>query len=190
VKRLGPASANTWQVADTHADLVRRPVPSRPGSVAALPKPITIDLGRTGMVVIDTQNNFCHRDGWLAAIGAGVIPARRPIAPLAALLPRPRAAGVPVIWVKWGNPTGPVEPVAGIAACLRADRTGPGTGRSAGPHRHAGAAGRQRSAAIVKALVPPDGDIHVAKHRMSGFWTRHSTPFAVTCGWTTCCSTA
>ena len=38
------------------------------------------------MIVVDMQNDFCHRDGWLASIGVDVAPARAPIAPLARLL--------------------------------------------------------------------------------------------------------
>ncbi len=37
-----------------------------------------------------------HPQGWLASIGVDVTPARAPIAPLQALLPRLRASGVPV----------------------------------------------------------------------------------------------
>ena len=53
-------------------------------------------------------------------------PARAPIAPLAALLPRLRAAGVPVIWVNWG--TRPDRLNLSPALLHVYDPTGAGTG--------------------------------------------------------------
>jgi hypothetical protein len=101
--RLGPSPRNDWGVSEDHAALVRTPRPSQPLRLQAAPKSITLDLARTGVVVIDMQNDFCHPAGWLALIGVDIAPARAPIGPLAALLPRLRAAGVPVIWVNWGT---------------------------------------------------------------------------------------
>jgi hypothetical protein len=103
MRSLGPSPANAWRVSEDAADLVRPAVPSRPLALAAEPKRIVIDLSRSGIVVIDMQNDFCHPDGWLASIGVDVAPARAPIAPLAALLPRLRAADMPVIWLNWGT---------------------------------------------------------------------------------------
>ncbi len=100
---LGPSPGNSWRVSETHADLVRAQVPVRPLPLDALPKPVTIDLARTGIIVIDMQDDFCHSDGWLASLGVDISQARAPIAPLVAVLPRLRAAGVPVIWVNWGT---------------------------------------------------------------------------------------
>jgi len=84
---LGPSAANGWRVSNSKADLVRAAVPPRAVSLPAMPKPITIDLARSAMIVVDMQNDFCHPDGWLAGIGVDIAPARAPIAPLAAQLP-------------------------------------------------------------------------------------------------------
>jgi nicotinamidase-related amidase len=167
---LGPSPRNRWRVSETEADLVRAPVSSRPLSLEALPKPVTIDLSAAGMIVIDMQNDFCHQDGWLASIGVDVLPARTPIQPLAALLPSLRAADVPVIWVNWGTRPDRLN----LSPALRHvyDPTGRGTGlgdkleRTGFPVLQVGS----WSARIVDELPPADGDIHVAKHRMSGFW--------------------
>jgi len=167
---LGPSPRNAWQVSEAHADLVRAPLRSRPLTVAAAPKPITIDVGRTGMVVIDMQNDFCHADGWLASIGVDVAPARRPIAPLNALLPRLRAAAVPVIWVNWGTRPDRLN----LSPALRHVYDPAGRGQGLGDRLpRTGSAVLQAgswSARIVDELAPSEGDIHVAKHRMSGFW--------------------
>src|ERR1700692_1952189 len=100
---LGTASANQWHVSAGHADLVRVPAEPRPIAVDTGSRIVTFDLARTAIIVIDMQNDFCHPDGWLAHIGVDVAPARRPIAALTRLLPLLRRAGVPVIWLNWGN---------------------------------------------------------------------------------------
>jgi nicotinamidase-related amidase len=167
---LGASPRNAWTVSAEYAELVRTPLPNRPLALPAVPKPIAIDLARTGMVVIDMQNDFCHADGWLASIGVAIEAARAPIAPLAALLPRLRAAGVPVIWVNWG--TRPDRLNLSPALLHVYDPSGAGTGlgdrlvRTGSAVLQAGS----WSAQIVDELAPPDGDVHVAKHRMSGFW--------------------
>ena len=104
---LGTASRNNWRVSEVHADLVRAPIRSRPLLLAARPKPVTIDLARTGIIVVDMQNDFCHQHSWLASVGVDIAPARTPIAPLAALPPVSRAIGLLIIWVNWGTRTGP-----------------------------------------------------------------------------------
>jgi nicotinamidase-related amidase len=167
MRPLGPSSRNAWRVSETQADLVRAPLRSRPLSLVALPKHICIDLSRTGIVVIDMQNDFCHPDRWLASIGVDIAPAR---APIAALLPALRAADVPVIWVNWGTRADRLN----LSPALRHvyDPAGHGQGLGdalAGTGAHVLQAGSV-SARIVDELIPPPGDIHVEKHRMSGFW--------------------
>src|SRR6516165_7094003 len=60
---LGPNERNTWNVSNVHADLVRSPRQAMPALLKAEPKDCTIDLARTAMIVIDMQNDFCHREG-------------------------------------------------------------------------------------------------------------------------------
>jgi nicotinamidase-related amidase len=170
MRPLGPSAANTWRVSADAADLVRPAVAARPLALAAEPKRVTIDLVRSGIVVIDMQNDFCHPDGWLASIGVDVAPARAPIAPLAALLPRLRGAGVPVIWVNWGTRPDRLN----LSPALRHvyDPAGRGVGLGDPSPRTEGHVLREGSwsAAIVDELEQAPGDIHVKKHRMSGFW--------------------
>jgi nicotinamidase-related amidase len=161
---------NSWRVSASHADLVRAPVTPRALPLAASPKPVTIDLARTGVIVIDMQNDFCHRDGWLASIGVDVAPARAPIAPLNLLLPRLRQADVPVIWVNWGTRPDRLNLSPALRHVYDPTGNGPGLGdkleKTGSPVLQAGS----WSAGIVDELTPPETDIHVAKHRMSGFW--------------------
>ena len=100
---LGSSRRNQWTVSARGASFVRPPLPSRPVHIPASPKPLTLDIARTAAVVIDMQNDFCTEGGWLHGIGVDVAPTHRAVAGLAAALPSLRAAGIPVIWLDWGN---------------------------------------------------------------------------------------
>jgi hypothetical protein len=101
--RLGPNTVNSWLVGPAAVDLRRPARPEAAVTVPALPRRLTVDLARSAIVVVDMQNDFCHPDGWLAGIGVDISGARAPIPVLAELLPALRAAGVPVVWLNWGN---------------------------------------------------------------------------------------
>ncbi len=174
---LGPPR-NAWRVGERGVDAVRALRPARPLELAAAPKPIVIDAARTAMVVIDMQNDFCTPGGWLSSIGVDVGAARTPIEPLRALLPALRAAGVPVIWVNWGNR----PDRANLSPALLHVYNGSGRGVGLGDPLPASADGDPRAAgspvlqkdswaaAVVDALPADPRDLHVDKYRMSGFW--------------------
>ena len=167
---LGSAAGNRWRVSRTHADLVR---PAHTPVIARLdaePKPVTLDLARTAMVVIDMQNDFCHPQGWLASIGVDVTPARASIAPLQALLPRLRASGVPVLWVNWGNRPDRLNLSPALLHVYNPDGRSIGLGDPLPGH---GAPVLQKdswAAEVVQELQPEAADIRIDKYRMSGFW--------------------
>ena len=167
---LGSSPRNQWRVSEAKVDLVRAPVPPRPLSLKAAPQDLTIDLARTAIVVIDMQNDFCHPDGWLASIGVDVAPARSPIAPLRALLPRLRAADVPVLWINWGNRPDLLNLSPSLLHVYKPAGVGVGLGdplaSNGAPVLEAGS----WAAAVVDELPAAPGDIQVDKYRMSGFW--------------------
>jgi nicotinamidase-related amidase len=114
------------------------------------------------------QNDFCHPQGWLASIGVDVTPARAPIAPLQALLPQLRAAGVPVLWVNWGNRQDRLNLSPSLHHVYQPHGVGCGLGDAlpnGAPVLQAGS----WAAAVVDELAPLAGDIRVDKYRMSGF---------------------
>jgi nicotinamidase-related amidase len=167
---LGPSDRNAWRVSDAAADLVRAARPARPATLEAEPKPCTIDLARTATIVIDMQNDFCHPEGWLASIGVDVAPARTPIAPLATLLPALRRAGVPIVWVNWGNRPDRLNLSPALLHVYNPSGRGCGLGD---PLAKDGARVLEKdswSAAVVDELAPQPGDVRVDKYRMSGFW--------------------
>lgn len=169
LKKLGSSPRNTWSVDAESADLVRPQREPRPITIEAPPKRVTLDLARTGIIVVDMQNDFCHADGWLAHIGVDVTPARSPIGPLSALLPALRAAGVPVIWLNWGNRPDRLNLSPALLHVYNPSGAGIGLGdplpKNGEPVLEAGS----WAAAIVDELDVRPEDIHVAKYRMSGF---------------------
>ncbi len=170
MRTLGPSAGNAWRVSAEQADLVRVPPVPRALCLAAQPRPVTIDLARSGIVIVDMQNDFCHRDGWLASIGVDVTPARAPIAPLANLLPALRQHGVPVIWVNWGTRPDRLNLSPALRHVYDPTGDGPGLGDRLPRTGHAVLQAGSWSAGIVDELTPAEADVHVAKHRMSGFW--------------------
>lgn len=168
--RLGAVPAGSWGVGAGEVDMVRPPAPARPLRLTAEPKAVTIDLARTAIVVVDMQNDFCHPEGWLASIGVDVSPARRPIGPLQALLPRLRRLAVPVVWLNWGIRPDRMNLSPALLHVYNPDGRGAGLGDALPGTGARVLTQGSWSARIVEELVPQDGDIEVAKHRMSGFW--------------------
>jgi nicotinamidase-related amidase len=167
---LGATPAGSWRVSPHAVDLTRPRGLTRAARVRSDTKTLSIDTRRTAMVVIDMQNDFCHPDGWLASIGVDVAPARAPIAPLQAFLPRLRAVDIPVIWVNWGARLDKMNLSPALLHVYNGDGRGHGLG-DALPNTGAPVLTEGSwSAAIVDELSPDTRDIHVAKHRMSGFW--------------------
>ncbi len=167
---LGPNARNRWKVGEGAADLVRTHAPPRPAEIEANPKPVRVDLVRSALIVIDMQNDFCHADGWLAGIGVDVMGAGSAIKPLQAALPAARMAGMPVVWVNWGNR----QDLANISPALRhvydGAGAGGGLGDAIGPRKAPVLEKDSWGAAIVDELEPEPSDIFVDKCRMSGFW--------------------
>jgi nicotinamidase-related amidase len=167
---LGSSPANRWRVSARTADLVRRPL--EPDAIAfdAEPQQLRIDLSRSAFIVIDMQNDFCTKGGWLDHIGVDVAAARRPIEPLRRLLPALRERGVPILWVNWGNRPDLLNLSPSLLHVYKPSGIGVGLGDLL-PERQAPVLQKDSwAAAIVDELTPPPADIHVDKFRMSGFW--------------------
>ncbi len=167
---LGPGPRNAWHVDDRSCDLRRGTRRNEPGwTVGTETQTLVLDPARTGLVVVDMQNDFCHPAGWLASIGVDVAAARRPIPPLADLCPAMRRAGAPVVWCNWGNRPDRANLPPGVLHVYKPAGSGTGLGDvlpGAGPVLEHGAWG----AAVVDELTPAPGDVQVDKYRMSGFW--------------------
>lgn len=163
------SSRNTWVLSRDRADLRRTTQPSDAIELEASPTPLIADLSRTAFVVIDMQNDFCHPDGWLAGIGVDIVGARAPIPVLEALLPAVRAAGVPVIWVSWGNRPDQANLPPGVRHVYDPHGLGQGIGSLNNPAGSPVLQAGSWAAAVVDELVIANEDITVDKYRMSGF---------------------
>ncbi len=165
---------NQWLVNDTLCDLTRGASQEKTQSINAAPQSLLIDKCRSALIVIDMQNDFCHAQGWLASIGVDIAPARNPIEPLNRLLPKLRAASVPIIWLNWGNRPDKLNLSPSLLHVYNSKGTSTGLGDVLGntpgalPSRvlEKNAWG----AAVVDELKQDDKDIHIDKYRMSGFF--------------------
>ena len=167
--RLG-AGAYAWTVSPDHADLSMPSAPNAPLKIEAEPRSITVDMNRSAMIVVDMQNDFCAPGGWLGALGADLTPERAPIEPLRALLPELRKAGVPIIWLNWGNRPDRMNLPPTTLYVFNPDGNGFGIGGEL-PDNGAKVLEKDSwSAAVVDELEIEDGDIRVDKYRISGFW--------------------
>jgi ureidoacrylate peracid hydrolase len=169
---LGTRGRNTYRVSDNLVDM-RRPIrASQPAQLQAQPQNLVFELDKTALIIIDMQNDFCASNGWLGSMGLNTAPARALAEPINRVTQSLRRKDVPVIWVNWG---------------VRADRLNlsPGTQHSFNPNGRApGLAGEITTSAgayhlleeggwgaqIIEELVQDPNDIHVNKHRVSGFW--------------------
>lgn len=166
---IGSTKASRWLVDETSVDFIRAEHAHRPIDLAASPQNVRLDLGRTALVVVDMQNDFCHPDGWLGSVGVDVSLARAAIAPIRRMLPMVRAHGLPVIWLNWGNRPDRLNLGASTHHVYDKTGIGPGLGNALANGAHVLELGSW-SAAIVDELGDTSGDVHVAKYAMSGFW--------------------
>jgi nicotinamidase-related amidase len=167
---LGSAPGHKWRVNAGHVDMAVAAAPPRPLTIDAEPQWVTIDLRRSAVVVIDMQNDFCAKGGWVDHLGVDYTPDRAPIAPLQRLLPALREAGVPVIWVNWGNRPDLMNMPPNQLHLYKPSGTGIGLGE---PLPGSGARVLEKdswAAAVVDELEKQPGDISVDKYRISGFW--------------------
>jgi len=167
---LGLGHRYYWLASENEVDMALpapAPVPLR---IAAAPQNLVLDARRTAIVVIDLQNDFCTQGGWVDHIGGNYAADRTPIAPLQKLLPDLRKAGVPVIWVNWGNRPDLANMPPNQIHLYKNSGSGVGLG-DALPNGNGNVLEKGSwAAAIVDELAPLEGDIQVDKHRISGFW--------------------
>src|SRR3954467_9527126 len=102
LRPMGSARANQWRVGPDTVDLVRPPHEARPLELTAEPQSLIIDLARSAFMIVDMQNDFCEKGGFLDYRGVDYRLDRKPIEPIARTAPLLRAAGVPVVWLNWG----------------------------------------------------------------------------------------
>jgi nicotinamidase-related amidase len=167
---LGFGANYRWR-ANAHTVDMAAPAPAPvPLTIPCEPQHVVVDLLRTAIVVIDMQNDFCARNGWVDHLGADYTLDRAPIAPLQRLLPVLRGAAVPVIWVNWGNRPDLANMPPNQIHLYKPHGVGIGLGD---PLPGSGAHVLEKdswAAAVVDELKQEPQDIKVDKYRISGFW--------------------
>ena len=88
---MGTNPSQSWHVTPDAVDMTRPAAPVRPLAIAAEPQNITVDAAKSALLIVDMQNDFCTKGGWLDSRGIDVSPNRKPIQPLAALIEAFRA---------------------------------------------------------------------------------------------------
>jgi nicotinamidase-related amidase len=167
---LGRGPTYRWRANASLVDMAM-PLPEpRRLTIACAPQSVVVDLNRTALVVIDMQNDFCTKNGWVDHLGVDYSPDRAPIAPLRRLLPPLRQAAMPVIWVNWGNRPDLLNMPPNQIHLYKPTGVGIGLGE---PLPGSGAHVLEKdswAAAVVDELKPLPGDVMVDKYRISGFW--------------------
>ena len=168
---LGTAGKNTYRVSEDLVDM-RRPVRAvRAARVRAEPQEVVIDLNRTALVIVDMQNDFCDANGWLAGLGVAVGPMSAISGPINAVTAALRSHAVPVIWLNWGVRADRLNLSPATQHAFNHDGRAPGlAGEVVGAERrHRLLEKDSWGAQIIDALDQSPDDIHVDKHRISGF---------------------
>jgi nicotinamidase-related amidase len=160
---LGISPNTQWLATPHEVDFAPPLPPPRRVRLTAEPQNVVIDLQRTAIVVIDMQNDFCAPGGWVEHIGGDPTPDRAP-------LPGLRAAGVPVIWINWGNRPDLANMPPNQIHLYKPAGHGIGLGDPLPGHGARVLEKGSWAAAVVDELKPRPGDIEVDKHRISGFW--------------------
>lgn len=168
--RFGPAEHNAWSVSDAAVSLVRRPLAPRPLHFAASPKDLQIDLARSAVVVVDMQNDFCHKDGWFAQKGVSLRATRKPIPLLKKLLPCWREAGGQVVWLNWGIRADRMNLSPTIHFKGKRTEAGVGYAERSPIDRGLSVVTGEWGAQVIDELEVEAADLSVDKHRLSGFW--------------------
>ena len=139
-------------------------------TLPARPEPIRVSADETAIIVIDMQNDFCTAGGWVDHIGGDYRPDRKPIEPMQRLLPALRKAGVPVIWVNWGNRPDLANMPPNQIHLYKPNGAGIGLGDALPSNGSHVLEKDSWAAAVVDELPQEACDIKVDKYRISGFW--------------------
>jgi ureidoacrylate peracid hydrolase len=117
-----------------------------------------VDPAHSAVVIVDMQNDFCHRDGYYGTLDIDMTDIEAAVVAMAPVVDAARAAGIPVIWIQQ---TLLEEALADSPAWLRR--------RTRGTMAPEWTLQGQWGAAISEPLAPAPGEPVVEKHRSSAF---------------------
>lgn len=151
-------------------NLIRPRKPVRRLLLEAKARRLEIDANRTALMVVDMQNDFISAGGWFEARkidGSWAKPLYPIINDTTALA---RREGVPVVWLNWGVRSDLLNVHPSHRRMVKPSPNDPSyetrMNNGKGPVLDLGSWG----AAIIPELNVAPEDVHVAKHRYTGFW--------------------
>jgi ureidoacrylate peracid hydrolase len=142
----------------------------------ARPEPIRIEPARTALVVVDMQNAYASKGGYLDIAGFDISGAAAAIDRIAAAIAAARSAGIPVVflqngwdadYVEAGGPGSPNWHKSNAMKTMRKQPALMGQLLAKGGWDYA----------IVDALTPQPGDVVIAKTRYSVFYNTNFDSF-------------
>lgn len=154
----------------------------------ATPEPITLELNKTALLIIDMQRDFLEPGGFGASLGNDVSLLRSCIAPCQELLAAARATGLMVIHTREGHlPDLSDAPPAKLARGKPETRIG-----STGPMGRILIRG-EPGQGIIPELAPRDGELVIDKPGKGAFYRTelqeqlqaHGIDYLLVCGVTT-----
>ena len=138
---------------------------SRTVSIPAEPGPLTLEAGKTALVVIDMQRDFLLPGGFGESLGNDVDQLLKVVPPLAALIAAARAAGVLVIHTREGH-----EPDLSDCPPAKLNRGAPSK-RIGDPGKYGRILIRgEYGHDIVDELAPIDGEVVIDKPGKGAFY--------------------
>ncbi|GJG99689.1 cysteine hydrolase family protein [Paraburkholderia terrae] len=167
---LGAFAQTRWTATEALVDMAAPTPAPRIAILDSEPQNVRFDIEKSALVIIDMQNDFCTKGGWVDHIGGDYSADRAPIAPLQRLLPVARESGVPVIWVNWGNRPDLANMPPNQIHLYKPTGTGIGLGEPLPEHGARVLEKDSWAAAVVDELKIEQQDICVDKYRISGFW--------------------
>ena len=146
--------------------------PKRVVRVDAKPEPITIDIGKTAVIVVDMQNDFGSKGGMFDRAGLDTSMIQRAVGPTAKVLSSARQAGLKVVFLKMGfHPDLSDLGAADSPNRMRHLRLGVGEIVRAPDGTESRILIRDTwNTDIVPELKPQAGESVLYKHRFSGFY--------------------
>jgi nicotinamidase-related amidase len=167
---LGASRNYFWKVDKKTVDMTLTREISRKIKIYAEPQDIILDLNKTALIIIDMQNDFCTKGGWVDSIGGDYTPNRKPISAISRLNSALRELQIPIIWLNWGNRPDLLNMAQNQLHLYSPDGETLGLG-DALPSNGARVLEKDSWAShVVDELVIETQDISVDKYRISGFW--------------------
>jgi ureidoacrylate peracid hydrolase len=169
---FGLAAATSKAVLARVPPAARSPAGSRVITLDAKPEPISIDVAKTAVIIVDMQNDFGTKGGMLDLAGIDISQIQAAVGPIGRVIASARRSGIKIVYLKMA---------------FRPDLSdlGPPNSKNRINHMQVNVGkvigapdGRESrilirdtwNTDIVKELTPHPEDVVVYKHRFSGFF--------------------